>query len=177
MLAGCFTSENHSKDWLVWCVVACVGIAHYHAEHAHHFLPFSWYHYHYAWDQLQNKHKNTNINYQWELTMIHFIIQNCVFRFLLKKKYIYVYNIVCVDKKERRQTLNCSNIKFDVLACGLLQLHTGENQKAKNRQGLWHHNSVYILSSKHTNQPMRAHILSQLFYNKIFDALHRDEKF
>lgn len=68
--------------------------------------------------------------------MIHFIIQNCVFRFLLKKKYIYVYNIVCVDKKERRQTLNCSNIKFDVLACGLLQLHTGENQKAKNRQGL-----------------------------------------
>ena len=95
----------------------------------------------------------------------------------MKKKYIYVYNIVCVDKKERRQTLNCSNIKFDVLACGLLQLHTGENQKAKNRQGLWHHNSVYILSSKHTNQPMRAHILSQLFYNKIFDALHRDEKF
>ena len=66
--------------------------------------------------------------------MIHFIIQNCVFRFLLKKKYIYVYNIVCVDKKERRQTLN--NIKFDVLACGLLQLHTGENQKAKNRHGL-----------------------------------------
>ena len=36
---------------------------------------------------------------------MHFIIQNCVFRFLLKKKYIYVYNIVCVDKKERNKLL------------------------------------------------------------------------
>lgn len=93
--------------------------------------------------------------------MIHFIIQNCVFRFLLKKKYIYVYNIVCVDKKERRQTLNCSNIKFDVLACGLLQLHTSENQKAKKKpRTVTSQQCLYTLIKTHQSTNESAHIIS-----------------
>ena len=34
----------------------------------------------------------------------------------------------------------------------------------KIRTNLNRHNRAYILSSKHTDQPMRAHIVAQLFY-------------
>ena len=36
----------------------------------------------------------------------------------------------------------------------------------RETQKAWRHNRVYILSSKHTYRPMRARVLSQIFYNK-----------
>ena len=36
----------------------------------------------------------------------------------------------------------------------------------RETQKAWRHDRVYILSSKHTYRPMRARVLSQIFYNK-----------
>ena len=45
--------------------------------------------------------------------------------------------------------------------------------KIKIRANLKRHNGVYILSSKHTYQPMRERIVAQLFYRILYFIIHQ----